>query len=89
MAVTLLLHDQWAELSLPADPGRVFHPVRRPEMFIYNTNVCVLHDEGVFCVDTHWFHSLKSISGPCSIEKVYPREWRIASPASLMQVEYI
>ena len=30
----------------------------------------------------------KSIfSGPCSIEKVYPCEWRIAIPASLMWVE--
>ena len=26
-AVTHLLHDQWASLSLPADPARVFHPV--------------------------------------------------------------
>ena len=29
----------------------------------------------------------KLISGPCSIEKVDPREWRIAIPASLMRVE--
>ena len=36
---------------------------------------------------THRIHSLKSVSGPCSIEKVYPREWRIAIPASLMRVE--
>ena len=27
------------------------------------------------------------ISRPCSIEKVYAREWRIAIPASLMRVE--
>ena len=31
---------------------------------------------------------LQPISGPCSIEIMYPREWRIAMPASLMQVEY-
>ena len=27
------------------------------------------------------------ISRPCSIEIMYPREWRIAIPASLMQVD--
>ena len=42
-----------------------------------------------FCVGTHQFHSLKSISGPRSIEKVYPREWRIAIPAALMRVDYL
>ena len=26
-AITLPLQDKWASLSLPADPGRVFHPV--------------------------------------------------------------
>ena len=30
-AVTLLLQDQEAELSIPADPARVFHPVWRPQ----------------------------------------------------------
>ena len=37
-----------------------------------------------------WFtgaHPLQLISGPCSIEIMYPCEWRIAIPASLMQVE--
>ena len=37
---------------------------------------------------TYRVHFLQPISRPCSIEKVYPREWRIATPASLMQVEY-
>ena len=32
-------------------------------------------------------HPLQLISGPCSIEKVYPREWRIAIPASLLRVD--
>ena len=41
----------------------------------------------LFRVCTHRFHSLKSVSGPCSIEIMYPREWRIAIPASLMRVE--
>ena len=41
-----------------------------------------------FCVSTHRFHSLKSVSGPCSIEIMYPCEWRIAIPASLMRVDY-
>ena len=36
------------------------------------------------CPGTHHFHSLKPISGPCSIEIMYPREWRIAIPASLV-----
>ena len=39
------------------------------------------------CSCTHRFHSLKSVSGPCSIEKVYPLEWRIAIPAPLMRVD--
>ena len=30
-AVTHLLQDLWASLSIPADPGRVFHPVWRPK----------------------------------------------------------
>ena len=34
LAVTILLQDQWASLSIPADPGRVFHPVRRPQSVI-------------------------------------------------------
>ena len=35
-AVTLLLQDQWASLSLPADPGRLFPPVWRPQYtFLY------------------------------------------------------
>ena len=29
--LTLLLQDQWASLSLPADPGRLFPPVWRPQ----------------------------------------------------------
>ena len=39
------------------------------------------------CGDQHRFHSLISISGPCSIKKVYPREWRIAIHVSLMRVD--
>ena len=39
------------------------------------------------CSCTRRFHSLKSISGPSSIEMMYPREWRIAIPASLMRVD--
>ena len=35
------------------------------------------------CVPTTY----KLISGPCSIEIMYPCEWRIAIPASLMRVE--
>ena len=31
--------------------------------------------------------ALEPISGPCSIEIIDPREWRIAIPASLMRVE--
>ena len=30
---------------------------------------------------------LKCISGPCGMEIMYPREWRIATPASLMRVD--
>ena len=41
----------------------------------------------IVCVCSHRFHSLKSVSGPCSIEIIYPREWRIAIPASLMRVD--
>ena len=40
-----------------------------------------------FCVSTHRVHSLKSVSGPCSVEIMYPCEWRIAIPASLMRVD--
>ena len=36
---------------------------------------------------THRIHSLNSVCGPCSIEKVYPCEWRIAIPTSLMRVD--
>ena len=36
---------------------------------------------------THHFHFLQPLSRSCSIEKVYPREWRIAIPASLMRVD--
>ena len=32
--------------------------------------------------------TFQPISRPCSIEKVYPREWRIAIPASLMRVDF-
>ena len=32
-------------------------------------------------------HPLQPISGPCSMEILDPREWRIAIPASLMRVE--
>ena len=32
-------------------------------------------------------HPIQPISGPCSGETMYPREWRIATPASLMRVE--
>ena len=33
---------------------------------------------------SHNAHPLKLISGPCSIEIIYPCEWRIAIPASSM-----
>ena len=33
-AVTLLLQDKWASLSLPADPGRLFPPVWRPQYIL-------------------------------------------------------
>ena len=36
---------------------------------------------------SHSAHSLQLISGPCSIEIIYPCEWRIAIPASLMRVD--
>ena len=35
----------------------------------------------------HSAHSLQLISGPCSIEIMYPCKWRIAIPASLMRVD--
>ena len=54
---------------------------------IRNMYVCFYGVKVFLCSDTHCFHSLKSISGPCSIEKVYPREWRIAIPASLKRVD--
>ena len=38
---------------------------------------------------TQQFISLQPISGPCGIEIMYPREWRIAIPASLMRVDDI
>ena len=39
------------------------------------------------CPWTHRVHSVKPISGPCSIEIMYPLEWRIVIPASFMRVE--
>ena len=36
---------------------------------------------------SHNAHPLNLISGPCSIEMMYPREWRISIPASLMRVD--
>ena len=38
---------------------------------------------------TPGFQPLQPTSRPCSIEIMYPREWRIAIPASLMRVEHI
>ena len=56
------------------------------KLFSIRKNV-VLYVFVFFDVSTHRVHSLKSVSGPCSIEKVYPREWQIAIPASLMRVD--
>ena len=36
----------------------------------------------------HNAHPLKLMSGPCSIEIMYPCEWQIAIPASLMRVDH-
>ena len=36
---------------------------------------------------THDVHPLQPLSGPCSIEIMYSREWRVAIPASLMWVD--
>ena len=55
--------------------------------FSITKKVSFLYGFMFFCVGTHQFHSLKSVSGPCSIGKVYPREWRVAIPASLMRVD--
>ena len=38
-AVTHLLQDQWAELSLPADPARVFHLSGVLKTFFYKKNM--------------------------------------------------
>ena len=38
--LTLLLQDQWVSLLIPADPGRVFHPVWRPQYIFHNKKVC-------------------------------------------------
>ena len=55
--------------------------------FFHKKKVSFLYGFLFFCVSTHRFHPLKPISGPCSIEIMYPCEWRIAIPASLMRVE--
>ena len=90
MAVTLLLQDREVELSIPADPGRVFHPVWRPQhIFLYQTNVFFLGSTSFLCHGAPDANPFQPISGPCSIEIIYPREWQIAIPASLMRVENI
>ena len=84
MAVTLLLQDQIPWLSIPGDPGRVFYLSDVLTIFCYNEKVCF--SQGQLCW-THRFSTLQPFSRPCSIELMYPREWRSAIPASLMRCE--
>ena len=40
-----------------------------------------------FCLSSTEVHILQPISEPCSLDMMYPREWRIARHASLMRVD--
>ena len=66
-----------------ADPARVFHPVWRPRYIFLQENMSFSWGQ---LSRTYRVHLLQPISRPCGMEKVYPREWRIAIPASLMPV---
>ena len=69
--------------------GACFSSCLTSSIYFYITKKCLLDRVTLcFCVGTHHFHSLKPISRPCSMEKVFPRAWRIAIPTSLMRVEH-
>ena len=81
LVVTHFLQDQEAELSIPADLGRVFHPVWRPQyMFLWEKRSFFLS----FCVPARgrppfpihfWTLQYRKVSFLANGESLYPHLW--------------
>ena len=72
MTVTLLFRDLMASLSISTDPEHVSSCLASSTYFSITKTYVFGSVNLLFCVWTHRVHSLKSISGPWSIEEVYP-----------------
>ena len=59
------------------------------DTLFYSKKLFFLGSTPFLCAVPTRVHPLQSMSGPCSIETMYPCEWRIAIPVSLMWVEYM